>query len=107
MEVSDSTTIYCDNLNHIQLAKNHVFHARIKHIEVHYHFVHERVLSGEVELVYVSTDHQTTDIFTKPLRLDKLRHFSSALGLQHLDMPNLRGRKERREDEVQAESDED
>ena len=42
--------IYCDNLSSIQLAKNPVFHARTKHIEVHYHFVHECVLSGEVEL---------------------------------------------------------
>ena len=93
MEVSDSTTIYCDNLNNIQLAKNHVFHARIKHIEVHYHFVHERVLSGEVELVYVPTDRHIADIFTKPLGLDKLRQFSSALGLSHLDVMNLRGRR--------------
>ena len=38
-EVSDPTTIYCDNLSNIQLAKNPVFHARTKHIEVHYHFV--------------------------------------------------------------------
>ena len=55
-EVSDPTTIYCDNLSNIQLAKNPVFHARTKHIEVHYHFVRERVLSGEVELLYVPTD---------------------------------------------------
>jgi hypothetical protein len=48
--VSDPTVIYCDNLGSIQLAKNPVFHARTKHIEVHYHFVRERVLSGEVEL---------------------------------------------------------
>ena len=47
-------TIYCDNLNNIQLAKNPVFHARTKNIEVHYHFVHERVVFGEVELQYVS-----------------------------------------------------
>ena len=56
VEVSDPTMIYCDNLNSIQLAKNLVFHARTKHIEVHYNFVRERVLSGEVELVYVLTD---------------------------------------------------
>ena len=56
VEVSDPTTIYYDNLSSIQLAKNLVFHARTKHIEVHYHFVHECVLSGEVELVYVPTD---------------------------------------------------
>ena len=73
MEVSDPTTIYCDNLNNIQLARNPVFHAQTKHIDVHYHFVCERVLSDEVELVYVLTDRQTADIFTKPLGLEKLQ----------------------------------
>ena len=92
MEVSDPTAIYCDNLSSIQLAKNPVFHAWTKHIEVHYHFVCEHVRSGEVELSYVPTDRQDTDIFTKPLGLDKLRQFSGALGLWHLDVPNLRGR---------------
>ena len=56
VEVSDLMTIYCDNLSNIQLAKNPVFHARTKHIEVHYHFIREHVLSGEVELQYVPTD---------------------------------------------------
>jgi hypothetical protein len=37
-------------------------------------------------------DRQTADVFTKPLGLDKLRHFSGALGLRHLDVLNLRGR---------------
>ena len=59
---------------------------------MHYHFVRERVLSGAVELVYVPIDRQAADIFTKPLGLDKLRKFSSMLGLQHLDILNLRGR---------------
>ena len=88
----DLTTIYYDNLNNIQLAKNPIFHAQTKHIEVHYHFVRECVLSGEVELTYVPTDRQNADIFTKPLGLDKLWQFSGALGLRHLDVPNLRGR---------------
>ena len=48
VEVSDPTTIYCNNLSNIQLAKNPVFHARTKHIEVHYHFVRECVLSSEI-----------------------------------------------------------
>ena len=62
--------IYCDNLSNIELAKNLVFHTRTKNIEVHYHFVRERVLSGEVELVYVPMDRQVDDIFTKPLGVD-------------------------------------
>ena len=36
------------------------------------------------------------DIFSKPLGLDKLQHFSGALGVQYLDMLNLRGRIRRR-----------
>ena len=59
---------------------------------IYYHSFHKCVLSGEVELQYVSTDRQTTDIFTKPVGLVKLRRFSGALGLRHLDVPNLRGR---------------
>ena len=31
------------------------------------------------------------DIFTKPLGLDKVQYFSDMLGLQHLDVPYLRG----------------
>ena len=81
VEGSDPTTIYYINLNIIQLAWNLVFHARTKQIEVHYHFFCEHVLFGEVELVYVPTDRQTTDIFTKPLDLEKLGQFSGALGL--------------------------
>jgi hypothetical protein len=103
-EVSNPTVIYSDNLSSIQLAKNLVFHARTKHIEVHYHFVRERFLSGEVELQYVPTDRQNADIFTKPLGLDKLPQFSGALGLRHLDVPNLRGRddQERRQNRKPA-----
>ena len=34
-----STLALCDNQSCIAIAKNHVFHARTKHIEVHYHYV--------------------------------------------------------------------
>jgi hypothetical protein len=59
-----------------------------------YHFIRERVLSSEVKLQHVPTDQQIADIFTKPLGLDKLRQFSGALGLRHLNVLNLRGRVE-------------
>ena len=105
MEVSHPTTIYSENLYSIQLAKNLVFHARTKHIEVCYHFFRERVLSGNVELLNVVTDQQTADIFTQPLSLNKLRQFSSVLGLRHLDMANLRGRKDHLREQERSGSD--
>ncbi|MCO5553254.1 hypothetical protein L7F22_006775 [Adiantum nelumboides] len=39
LQVDREVVIYSDNLSSIQLAKNPVFHAWTKHIEVHYHFV--------------------------------------------------------------------
>ena len=73
--------IYCDNLSSIQLARNPVFHARTKHIEVHYHFIRERVLDGDIDLTYVRTDEQVADIFTKALGVEKLRRFQAMLGV--------------------------
>jgi hypothetical protein len=57
--------IYCDNISSILLANNPVYHARTKHIEVHYHFIRKKVLAKEIDLIHVSTKDQIADIFTK------------------------------------------
>ena len=84
--------IYWDNISIMQLAKNPAFHARRKNIEVHYHFVCERDLSGEFELQYVQINRQVSDIFTKALRSDKLQRFLEIPGLRYLDVPHFKGR---------------
>ncbi|MCO5573731.1 hypothetical protein L7F22_027505 [Adiantum nelumboides] len=78
--------IQCVNLSSIQLAQNPVFHARTKHIEVHYHFIKERVLDGSINLTFVRTDEQLADIFTKALEAEKLQQFRVTLGVQELAM---------------------
>ena len=40
----------CDSMNAIFLAKNHIYHARTKLIDVGFHFVQEILDEGDIEL---------------------------------------------------------
>eukprot|EP01018_Ginkgo_biloba_P009783 Gb_07759 [translate_table: standard] len=51
LDQEDATKLYCDNQSTIKLAKNPVFHARTKHIEVHHHFIRELIQNGDIELL--------------------------------------------------------
>jgi hypothetical protein len=59
-----------DNQGCIALAKNPVYHARTKHIDVRYHFVRERVEADEITMEYCPTREQLADALTKPLQGD-------------------------------------
>ncbi len=46
--------IYCDNISNILFVNNPVYDAKIKHIDVHYHFVQKNNLVREINLIYVN-----------------------------------------------------
>ena len=77
--------LHCDNQSTIRLAKNPEFHARTKHVEVHYHFVRKKVLQGEIELWQAKTKDQVADIFTKGLNTTKFADFRKQLGMMTKD----------------------
>jgi hypothetical protein len=62
----EPTVIMEDNQACIAMSNNPITHKRMKHIDVRFHFVREKVESKEVELVYIPTQHQLADILTKP-----------------------------------------
>jgi hypothetical protein len=88
--VDAPVVIYCDNISSILLANNPVYHARTKHIEVHYHFIREKVLAKEIDLIHVSTKNQVVDIFIKALNINKLKRFRKMLSVLEVDL-SLRG----------------
>jgi hypothetical protein len=90
--VDAPVVIYCDNISSILLANNLVYHVRTKHIEVHYHFIREKVIAKKKKknLIHVSTEDQVADIFTKALGIDKLKKFRQMLGVLEVDL-SLRG----------------
>jgi hypothetical protein len=84
-EPARAITINSDNQGAIALAKDNKFHARTKHIDVRYHFIREAVEDGKVSVVYIPTDDNLADIFTKPLAKTKFRRFVELLGLRPID----------------------
>jgi hypothetical protein len=57
---------------------------------VHYHFIREKVLPKEIDLIHVSIEDQVATIFTKALGTEKLRKFRKMLGVLEVDL-SLRG----------------
>ncbi|MCO5547402.1 hypothetical protein L7F22_000850 [Adiantum nelumboides] len=60
-----ANTIYTDSQSALAVGRNPVFHARTKHIEVHYHYVRERLSAGEISLGYVPTQDNLAESFHK------------------------------------------
>jgi len=65
--VADGSVVHGDNQSTIAVSKNGVKSERTKHIDIKWHFIMEKVKEGIVQLVWISTDKQQADIFTKPL----------------------------------------
>ena len=59
--------VFCDNVGATYLSANPVFHSRMKHLALDFHFVRENVRSGALRVTHVSTKDQLADVLTKPL----------------------------------------
>ena len=76
--------LWCDNIGATYLSVNPVFHARMKHIEIDYHFVRERVAKKLLDIRFISTGDQVADGFTKSLSSRQLAMFRRNLNLDKL-----------------------
>lgn len=67
LTMSSTPVIYCDNMGATYLCANPVFHSRMKHIALYYHFVREQIQNGMLRVAHISTHDQVADAVTKPL----------------------------------------
>ena len=80
-------TMYCDNQAAIFIANNLTFHERTKHIEVHYHYIKDLVLSGHISTPYTQPFNQLADIFTKGVSVGLFENLCIKLGMLNIFDP--------------------
>jgi hypothetical protein len=76
--------LWCDNIGAKYLSFNPVFHGRMKHIEVDYHFVQDQVMQCKLDVRFISTHDQLADGFTKSLPQKWFSEFCNNLNLDKL-----------------------
>ena len=52
--------LMCDNTSAISVAKNPVFHKRMRHLERRHLFLRDHVENGDIEMRYIDTERQST-----------------------------------------------
>ncbi|GJZ13146.1 retrovirus-related pol polyprotein from transposon RE1 [Tanacetum coccineum] len=81
VSIAEPPTLYCDNTGVMYLCANSVYHSRMKHIALDYHFVHERVSEGSLRVLHISSKDQIADVLTKPLARSLFLHLRSKIGV--------------------------
>ncbi|KAH0757534.1 hypothetical protein KY290_021027 [Solanum tuberosum] len=67
LKIQNVPTIYHDNVGAMYLCDNLVFHSRMKHIAVDFHFVRKQVKLKQVQVVHINVADQLADTLTKDL----------------------------------------
>jgi hypothetical protein len=75
------TTIFEDNNSCIAIANGQKRHPGIKHIDIAYHFIKERIKRKEIELKRKPTGEMIADLFTKNLAANLFQRHTQALQL--------------------------
>lgn len=78
------------------MSSNLIFHTRMKHIKIDFHYVCDQVLQNKLEVSFLSTRDQIANLVTKPLAIARFHLLWSNLHVQELPF-RLRGRIETHE----------
>jgi hypothetical protein len=81
--IFDRVFLMCDNTSVISIAKNLVFHKRMRHLEMRHNFLRDHVEKGDIEMRYIDTEEQLADIFTKPLDVYRFTDLQREIGVCH------------------------
>jgi hypothetical protein len=72
------------------LTNNLLFHARTKHIEIDFHYVHDQVLHGQPHVQFISSKDRYANALTKPMSSTRFPLMRDSLNVHSLPF-RLRG----------------
>ena len=75
------SVLHCDNQSVIHLAKNPIYHARTKHIQVWHHFIKSALEDGLLTLEKIQGNRNPVDMLTKMVTIEKLELCATSVGL--------------------------
>ena len=73
--------VYCYSQSAIFLIKDQIFHERMKHIDVRYHFIQDIIARGEVIVRKINTHDNPADMLTKSLPILKFEYCVDLIGI--------------------------
>ena len=76
--------LYCDNKFAMDVAANPMFHERTKHIDIDCHIVREKIVTGLLKLLPISSTLHLAVIYTKALPPASFHTFLSKLGMSNI-----------------------
>ncbi|RVW72150.1 Retrovirus-related Pol polyprotein from transposon TNT 1-94 [Vitis vinifera] len=77
----ERSMLHCDNHSVIHLAKNPIYHARTKHIQVWHHFIKSALEDGLLTLEKIQGNRNPVDMLTKMVTIEKLELCATSVGL--------------------------
>jgi hypothetical protein len=52
----ERVSLMCNNISAISVAKNLVFHKRMRHLKRRHHFLRDHIEKGDIEMRYIDTE---------------------------------------------------
>ena len=77
----NNSVLFCDSQSAIHLAKNPIFHSRMKHIQLKYHFIRGLIEDGTMLLEKIKGTKNLADMLTKVVTREKLKLCQASVGL--------------------------
>jgi hypothetical protein len=75
------STLYIDNQSAISVAKNPEHHGRMKHLDLSYFWLRDKVVEKRIQVVHLRTEDMPADLLTKALSKPQVAKLRRMMGL--------------------------